>query len=107
MARREMPQGETVKGPLTGISITMPVQAPPRPWWRLALGGLMGLIAVALTLIELTSTTTRTVLYGDLAGFAGWLVGTLIVAGIPWVLTYLLLRKPRVRKVRVNRQDGA
>lgn len=103
MARREMPRGETVTGPLTGISFEMPVEAPPRPWWRWALGALMGLVAIVFTLLALTSTTTRHVLYGDLYGFVGWLVGTLIVAGIPWVLTYLLLRKPRVRKVRLDR----
>ncbi|HET9128858.1 MAG TPA: hypothetical protein VFN73_12310 [Propionibacteriaceae bacterium] len=102
MARRQMPRGETVKGPLTGISFEMPVPAPPRPWWRWVAGVLMGLVAVALTLLALSSPATHTVLYGDLYGFAGWLLGTLIVAGIPWVLTYFLLRKPRVRKVRVD-----
>ena len=100
MARRQTPRGETVKGPLTGISITVPPQPPARPWWRWALGGLMAVVSVVITLLALTSRATRDLLYGDLAGFAGWLVGTLIVTGVPWLLTYLLLRRPRVPKVR-------
>lgn len=104
----EQPEhGETVRGPITGMPVTMPPQPRPRSKVRVVLGGLMAVISTLLTLIAFTSPTTRTLLEGNLARFAGWFVGTLIVAGIPWVITGWLLRKPSAPKAAQPRGSDA
>lgn len=93
-------QGDTFPGPLTGFKIPVRPEPKPRSLKRTIAGLLMAIVATFLTLIALTSETTRQAFINDWYTFFGWLLGTIIIVGVPWTITYFLLRAPRLRRER-------